>query len=144
MRCGPALFFRFLYLVTILQNTSSTISSKWSPCLAAARVLAEICFANVCGSNTPPACYSLPSRRFATLRGRLREEQHFEEDPNATRCPTGSTSLRSAQDDRLYQASLREGGGPRREVPERECNERLGFARSGGRSPTRVKNYRML
>ena len=31
MRCGPAKNFRLLHLVTILQNTSSTISSKWSP-----------------------------------------------------------------------------------------------------------------
>ena len=34
--------------------------------------------------------------------GRLREAQHLEEDPNATRCPTGSTPLRSAQDDGVY------------------------------------------
>ena len=26
----------------------------------------------------------------------------FDEDPNAARCPTGSTSLRSAQDDGVY------------------------------------------
>ena len=35
-----------------------------SPCLATARSRS--------GSNTPPACYSLPSRRFATRWGRLK------------------------------------------------------------------------
>ena len=35
-----------------------------------------------------------PASATFPLRGRLREVQHFEEDPNAARCPTGSTSLR--------------------------------------------------
>ena len=37
--------------------------------------------------------------RWGRLRGRA---SHFEEDPNAARCPTGSTPLRSAQDDGVY------------------------------------------
>ena len=41
------------------------------------------------------------------LKGRA---SHYEEDPNAARCPTGSTSLRSAQDDGVIKPpSGREG-----------------------------------
>ena len=46
-----------------LERATSSSTTPWSPCLAAARSRS--------GSNTPPACYSLPSRRFATRWGRL-------------------------------------------------------------------------
>ena len=54
---------------------------------------------------------SAPSSHPPSPLGKAKESAtHFKEDPNATRCPTGSTSLRSAQDDGVIKPpSGREG-----------------------------------